>query len=286
MKLLMIGFDGLDPRLFSDYVPAGYELRSLYSPSPFTPTAWMSIYTGLSAKEHGYSPSWLDFLREYKTRRRPTCFWNVLCERDVTVELMNLPCTYPPDVVSGYMISGFPLPSFSVKDYAWPQSIVEELPEDFVQHMDLIHWAPEKPGEDWGNYVLGMQEEEFLGRIREDNEILIDAFLKLHSDDADFGFIQFSFVDRVAHLVKPIPRHYSERALHESLKMASKIIHFLDAALAPEAVLVVSDHGVQRLSPAETSDGIPAYAHSHWATLCYRDLKPECRTVKDVLRWC
>jgi len=286
MKLLVIGFDGLEPEFFRSYVPSGYELHPLYSPQPFTPTAWMSIYTGgLSAEEHGYSPSWFDFLHVYKRRKRPTCFWNILCEHGFTVELMNLPCTYPPDIVSGYMVCGFPLPNFSIKNYAYPESVVEKLPSDFVQHMDLIQWAPEKPYEDWANYVLGMGEKEFMDRVRRDNEVLIDTFEKLHSDSADLGFIQFSFVDRVAHLVKPAPGHYSESALHESLKMVAEIIQLLDKTLTPEAVLIVSDHGLRRLSSSETSDRISAYTHSNRGTLCYRALEPKCQTVRDIFNF-
>jgi predicted AlkP superfamily phosphohydrolase/phosphomutase len=149
-KLVILGFDGMDPRLVQRYMDAGrlpnmQKLAKLgggirplgTTHSPESPTAWASFATGVNAGKHNI----YDFLvRDTKTylpdlgmvTREPprfvlnffpvsrpkitsirgaTSFWVTAGRAGVRSSMLTVPVTYPPeDVPAGEMLSGLPLP--------------------------------------------------------------------------------------------------------------------------------------------------------------------------------
>ncbi len=149
-KLVILGFDGMDPRLVQQYMDAGRlpnmqkldargsGIRRLGTThSPESPTAWASFATGVNAGKHNI----YDFLvRDTKTylpdlgmvTREPprfvfnlipvsrpvitsirggTSFWVTAGRAGVRSSMLTVPVTYPPeDVPAGEMLSGLPLP--------------------------------------------------------------------------------------------------------------------------------------------------------------------------------
>ena len=148
-KLVVLGFDGMDPDLVRRYVAEGklpriaklIEQGGLYSlettHSPESPTAWASFATGVNAGKHNI----YDFLvRDTQTympdlgmvKREPprfllgyvpiappkitslrggTSFWVTAGRAGVRSSVLTVPVTFPPEEVpNGELLSGLPLP--------------------------------------------------------------------------------------------------------------------------------------------------------------------------------
>ena len=80
-----------------------------------TSPAWPSFATGKNPGKHGV----FDFIRasggEFDlvnaTSVRARTLWQILSDAGRTVGVMNVPVTYPPTPVNGFIISGMPAPS-------------------------------------------------------------------------------------------------------------------------------------------------------------------------------
>ena len=148
-RLVILGFDGLDPTLLNRWIAAGqlpniarlaaqggvYPLETTQSPE--SPTAWASFATGVNPGKHNI----YDFLvRDTSTylpdlgmvRREPptflfgylptskpkvisirggTSFWVTAGRAGVRSSVLTVPVTFPPeDVPNGELLAGLPLP--------------------------------------------------------------------------------------------------------------------------------------------------------------------------------
>jgi predicted AlkP superfamily phosphohydrolase/phosphomutase len=148
-KLVILGFDGMDPDLVERYAAQGklpnirklmdqgglHRLETTHSPE--SPTAWASFATGVNAGKHNI----YDFLvRDTRTylpdlgmvKREPprfvfnyipiappkltslrggTSFWITAGEQGVRSSILTVPVTFPPEAVpNGELLSGLPLP--------------------------------------------------------------------------------------------------------------------------------------------------------------------------------
>jgi predicted AlkP superfamily phosphohydrolase/phosphomutase len=147
-KALVIGLDGatfdiIEPLLAEGKLPNLSSLLSkgvhnkLYSTIlPLSPTAWSSFATGKNAGKHGI----YDFSKRIKNSYDyvPTTsgdqisrtMWDVIGEMGGRSIVVNVPLTYPPKPLSGFMISGFPTPT-EKEDYTYPADLIPVLKEHF-----------------------------------------------------------------------------------------------------------------------------------------------------------
>jgi len=149
-KLVILGFDGMDPKLVQRYMDEGrmpnmqklakqgggvHPLGTTHSPE--SPTAWASFATGVNAGKHNiydflvrdtanYLPDLGMVTREpprfilnyipvsrpnIKSIRGGTSFWVTAGRAGVRSSMLTVPVTYPPEEVpNGEMLSGLPLP--------------------------------------------------------------------------------------------------------------------------------------------------------------------------------
>lgn len=148
-KLVVLGFDGMDPDLVRRWTAEGrlpnlkrlidrgglYELATTHSPE--SPTAWASFATGVNPGKHNiydflvrdtrtYLPDLgmvqrvpARFLFGYFPVSKPrvlsirggTSFWVTAGRAGVRSSVLTVPVTYPPEEVpGGEMLSGLPLP--------------------------------------------------------------------------------------------------------------------------------------------------------------------------------
>ena len=148
-KLVILGFDGMDPRLLKQWMDEGklphisklatgggmYPLQTTHSPE--SPTAWASFATGVNAGKHNIydflvrdTTSYLPdlgmvtrtppkFLFNYFPVSKPkltstrggTSFWVTAGKQGVRSDMLTVPVTFPPeDVDNGHLLSGLPLP--------------------------------------------------------------------------------------------------------------------------------------------------------------------------------
>ncbi|MGI6456716.1 MAG: alkaline phosphatase family protein [bacterium] len=147
-KLVILGFDGCDPRLveqWSDELPNLRQLREqgtyaqlMSTVPPESPVAWSSFAVGANPGQHGvydflrrpcgsYIPTAESFVeQEYarfifkeipvkmpkaKLRRGGTAFWDVLSENGLDTTMIEVPVTFPaPELSHGRVLSGLGVP--------------------------------------------------------------------------------------------------------------------------------------------------------------------------------
>ncbi len=148
-RLVILGFDGADPRLVSGWMEEGKlphlralaergDFRALASTNPpQSPVAWTSFATGTGPGRHGifdfierdprtYLPDvgtggvrppryWHGVVQtaaaEGYTRRRGVPFWQVAAEHGVHAVVLRVPYAFPPDPLpGGRMLSGLGVP--------------------------------------------------------------------------------------------------------------------------------------------------------------------------------
>jgi predicted AlkP superfamily phosphohydrolase/phosphomutase len=148
-KLVILGFDGMDPHLLKKWMDEGrlpnisklaqgggmFPLQTTHSPE--SPTAWASFATGVNAGKHNIydflvrdTTSYLPdlgmvtrtppkFLFNYFPLSKPkitstrggTSFWVTAGKQGVRSDILTVPVTFPPeDVDNGELLSGLPLP--------------------------------------------------------------------------------------------------------------------------------------------------------------------------------
>ncbi len=142
-RVLLIGLDGatfdvigplmkkgLMPRL-KDLIDGGTSGILESTRPPITPAAWTTFMTGKGPGKHGI----IDFLRYDPATNRlvfnnnqkisQKTIWQILSEKNYRVGSINVPMTFPPEPVNGFMISGFDTPTG--KDFTYPKELQAEI---------------------------------------------------------------------------------------------------------------------------------------------------------------
>lgn len=99
---------------------------------PLSPAAWSSFSTGMYPAKHGVydhiyrRPGTYDIAPANSHLRAGKPVWQVISEQGGKVGVINVPETYPPVPVSGFLISGMDTPSDDA-DWAYPAGLRAEL---------------------------------------------------------------------------------------------------------------------------------------------------------------
>lgn len=230
MKLLCIGFDGLDYADWTEFAHL-WPAVVLESPKPLSGPAWTSIYTGLSADTHGVTDMWGRPMNGAKCHAdiEPQCVWNHM--PGVSKVLCNLPISWPPseDKDIKAFVSGFP----RAKPFATPAGVIEE---SYMEEWgDLIDWTSKD--------LAWCGELTERGLLASQNETVYRAYgctswFIPTAQSVDLGWIVYTFPDRLMHAFSTI-----EGVRNWIGGFAKKLCLKLDAELQPENILVMSDHG-------------------------------------------
>jgi len=154
-KTLLVGLDAacweyLDPLLKSGRLPTLQRLMNtgvsgiLHSTIPArTPTAWGSIVTGKNPSKHGIfdmlwrRPGTYEFIMTNARVRSGTPFWKRLNECGLRVGLVNVPFSYPPNHVDGFVVCGFGTPN-SVANITYPADVQDWINENFGDYQPWL----------------------------------------------------------------------------------------------------------------------------------------------------
>jgi len=274
-RVLLLGLDGASWRLLDPLMEDGKlpRLAQLISEGargvlestipPVTASAWSSLYTGRSPGRHGV----FDFRRRMgpDTTHRPWVtlgeiggprLWDIASAQGKTVGLINLPLTFPPVPVKGYMIGGMPVPP-TKDEIGLPSGLVDEIVSrtgEYISDVDLLRGEspdvndPEKCRE----FVLQVgRAAESRGRA---------ALYLIDEHPTDLTACVLVTPDRLSHLfwkvLVPEPGDQDlkrwevelrERMIEVLGTMDGVVGRLVDAMSADDLVILVSDHGFGHL---------------------------------------
>jgi predicted AlkP superfamily phosphohydrolase/phosphomutase len=216
---------------------------------PMSGPAWASFMTGKNPGKHGI----FDWTRHIdgnyeaslvnSTSLCGKTLWEIVNEAGFTTGVVNVPLTYPPYAVDGYLVSGLLTPS-SKSDFVFPPHMADELHRAADGY--VIH------GQEW--YVEGKEEtciEDTLTALEKRGRAVVHL---LHTHPCDLNVFVFMETDSIQHrfwkyMDPDFPGYKPEYARHADavfrvFRKADTILGEILAHLPKDAaVIVMSDHG-------------------------------------------
>lgn len=252
-KLLLIGIDGMDPRLVRHWLGRLPNLARLSRRGTLQPIesvfpadslpAWTTIYTGKPPGEHGLFES-IDYLAAHDqgavqpSRFAGQTFWDEAGRRGSRVCVVNALMAYPVWPVNGAMLSG---PVFVTGDaQSFPRAVIDQHPR--AELGGVVDYPY--------RWELGRFAQRAATAARQQARLALSL---MASDDWDLFFLCLLTLDRVQHFfwrfhdpsdpAHPGPNPY-ERVIFDHYRLMDRIVGELaDAAGPGAAVMVLSDHG-------------------------------------------
>jgi len=151
-RVWVIGLDGMPITLLRRWTEAGQlptlahlmaggawgSLESVIQ--PVSANAWSSFITGTNAGQHGIYDFSRRILGSYNSEltnaslRRGRSLWRILSDAGRRVGVINVPMTYPPERVNGYLVTGLITPGLDSL-HTYPPELAREIDD---QHFITI----------------------------------------------------------------------------------------------------------------------------------------------------
>lgn len=256
-RLAIFGIDGADLDLLGPWMDDG-SLPTLArlrregacgrlasTIPPLSPEAWSSFATGANPGRHGVvnfvqpKPGRYDLMFNSGAAQRGRTFWQILSEAGLRVGVVNVPMTYPPRPVNGFLISGPDTPGLQ-SEFTWPRELKAELLAALPGYE--IH------GDYWGRVTAS----EYLRRLVETVESHGAAWTYLLGKSSPDCFVGvFGSSDRAQHFLWKYAASPETWREFGSANPLLTVYQSIDRALAgclsvlgdDTTVILLSDHG-------------------------------------------
>jgi len=257
-RVLIFGLDGATFDLIAPWAAQGYlpTLRRLMDDGvwgplestvpPMTSPAWPSFATGKFPAKHGV----FDFVSAHSgtfnivnaTAIDARTLWEILSVHGHRVGVINVPVTYPPRPVNGFLISGLLSPLAAKVTY--PGDLLDPLESELGRRYRVMPSIQYKPG----------NEDTFI----RDLESLVEARARfaerlMRDHPWDFMMVHFLATDLAQHALWRFmdpdhPRHQPGNPYQDAIRCIYQRVdaalgRLIDVAGEDTTVIVMSDHG-------------------------------------------
>lgn len=245
-KVLVIGLDGATFDLIMPWMKKGelpnlkkFKEKGIYgnlesTVPPLTGPAWSSFMTGKTPGKIGV----FDFVGEsgvvtsqsIKDRR----IWDIIGERGKRSVLVNIPVTYPPRKINGFVITGLLTPS-EESGYTYPEKLKEEIGKMYSLNPDPAGFRADR--EEFVRDVYKASRKQFK-TVR----------YLLENKKWDFFMFVLSGTDFLQHFLwkaedDPRREEYMEELKDYFMYVDGEIGKTVRAAGKGANVILMSDHG-------------------------------------------
>jgi predicted AlkP superfamily phosphohydrolase/phosphomutase len=207
-----------------------------------TPQLWGTIVTGRSPGHHGIFDFWQRgpdgrFLQVNGSNLRTQPIWSLLTQRGRPSGILNVPFTYPPAPIDGFIVSGEDAPA-AHPSIAWPAGLYDEMVRRFGRYRlkDIF------PG--------GRQKSDYLTLVAEDVEKQTEVFAHLFATRPwDFGMAFYSATAIAQHyfwsdMTSTKPDNPYRAVIETAYRSVDRAIgRLVEVAGRDAAVFLVSDCG-------------------------------------------
>jgi predicted AlkP superfamily phosphohydrolase/phosphomutase len=269
-SVLIVGLDGATFDLMLPWIDEGHLpnlAKLLRSGSrsrlestipPITPCAWSSFMTGKNPGKHGL----FDFVEPDRegagfrftnaSFRDGESLWACLSRHGRRVGVVNVPMTYPPEPVNGFLISGLDTPH-ELSSYMYPVEIRHELKAAGIRYrIDQQHLGSMRTDDRRRQQLLDIFSAESARTA---------AFRLLSANrPANFKMIVYGATDQVQHHFwhfmdkshdKHDPegaKHFGDAIRHTYMHIDRQLGQLLEDCDENTIVIVMSDHGFGPMS--------------------------------------
>ena len=265
-RAAVIGLDGAAWHLIEPLIEAGAMPRlaalrdrgawgTLKSTVPtYTPPAWTSAITGVNPGRHGVYGFQFGNVQDQPVQlmhagmvKSPT-LWDMTKAQGVRIGSYNVPLTYPPQAVDGWMVSGMMTPGFGERQrgFAYPAELAQQIEG----------WAPGYVLDLSANYEKDWRDAELAKRglaSIEQRYVVLERLLEEHPVDVVFSVMESP--DRLQHVyyryMDPSDSLYDTAAakdirpaLETCFAAIDRVVGLLGDWVGDDgAAIVCSDHG-------------------------------------------
>ncbi len=257
MRILIVGLDGgtwrvFDPLMKEGVMPAIAELVKqgrrtvLWSTlPPVTAPAWTSFMTGTTPAKHGIY-EFNNYAGAYRTRFVDSTaikfrtFWEILSEKGRKVISINVPMTYPPFPVNGFLVSGMLTPGTD-SEFTYPPELKKRILEQVEGYRVITTGAV---------YLLhGLKR--FVKELTETERKRLELAKLLLREDWDVAMVHFHSTDIIQHFAfhcldpsHPAYDSQGNELVKDFYRAADEFVGELVSSLSDDDLLfVISDHG-------------------------------------------
>lgn len=216
---------------------------------PVSAPAWVSFFTGVNPGKHGiydffYVKEGGEKIPVDSTHVSAPAIWEILSENKIKSGIVNLPITYPPSKLDGFLISGFMIP-YSVEDYTYPDHLKNEIIKKFGDYST-------------DPYTKAIQSAEFLKKIIHWVKLRERINLYLIKKYSPQVFINvYQATDVIGHFfwncIKEDNPQYSVERYKKYEKLLEECFRAIDSTIGnrlsllndDDLLIIISDHGFQ-----------------------------------------
>ncbi len=217
---------------------------------PITPVAWSSIITGKNPGKHGIFDFLCtiegshDLLPVNANNRDGKTIWRLLNENGQKVGVFNVPLTYPPEEVNGFLISGWMTPS-SARDYIYPPIFAKKI----GKKMGAFHSYPKtvyetgKPGPLLKelHHILDMDTNNVIQLIKEHDW---DFFMTVFFGTSIVQHQLWHLMDKThPNYRKDEAEKFGNTVLKYFKHVDKNIGKIIEALGSATNIMIISDHG-------------------------------------------
>jgi len=245
-KTILIGIDGCDFRIlnplvedghlptFSEIVKNGCYGTLMSTTPPNSLPAWTSIFTGVNPGKHGI----IDFAIKENGRlsiatakhRKVELIWSFLTQAGFRQIIVNEPISYPPEEVSGIMLTGFSTPPGS-KNFVYPSKLKADVDKACGGYTPELEFGFDK--------IIAQDRGKGYELINSFAKKVYNAAVYLAKNyEWNFLSVIFTSTDRLQHF------YFDDQSrIRSHYKIIDNMIKNV-IGLEPDAnILVISDHG-------------------------------------------
>jgi predicted AlkP superfamily phosphohydrolase/phosphomutase len=218
-------------RLYSEGVRA--QLKTFFP--TLSPLEWACFYTGKKPGKLGlFALSHVEDLKDPdktwhvidSTVIESTSLWKILSDQRIRVGVVNIPATYPPEKVDGFLISGYLTPP-SAKDFFYPETIKQFL-EGYRIESEFEYLRDESINTD---RLL----EDLHDVAQRRNNAIISL---LQAERVDFLALNVKEVDTLQHVFWD-----NDSTLEKFMSFVDNLLSKLVDEFKPSHIIIMSDHG-------------------------------------------
>ena len=243
MKMLWICVDAMDHTLVKRWMGQLPNIRKLTKESawgmmvpekPESASSWTTIFSGFGLKQHGVTS--LDSQNMTIDSRVPL-FWQYLSNAGTSVGVYRVPMTYPPEMLKGYMFSGWtaPYPAVNPNEEKFYEFLVDTTPKQREMPVYRTKVAAMM-------YIRAFEDE------------VVKAKKLFTENPVDVGIIFWNILDKIGHNVWELQwdRDEARKDRIKWYKRVDKEIGKMIKLLKPEKIVVCSDHGFNSREDSDT----------------------------------
>jgi len=263
-KVIVIGLDGatwdiIDPMIEKGKLP---NLRKIiangtsgYLTAPIDPNSfasWAEFATGAGPDKHSIFCSQKRRINNYKCSTvnfkdiKVKTFWRIISKQGGKVGIVNVPMTYPPEKINGFLISGIIVPSDATQ-FTYPPELSLKLLELGYSVEEVLFAS-----KNWENY------EQLLDAVIQCEKRRLEVSLYLKDRyDPDLFVVVFTGLDRIQHyfwhffdkshsMYVPSANNKFKEAIPNFYELLDEFVgKILKNIPENTKIIIISDHGFE-----------------------------------------